>query len=81
MASVTGLSHTAVRPSWTCATCDAPWPCYSARRQLRVEYDGASLSLGLYLAACLVEAAEQLPPSGALYGRFLGWTRGPKAEG
>ena len=77
VASMAGLFHTAVRPSWTCATCDVPWPCATARGQLRAEYDGAPTSLGLYLAACMVEAAGHLPdmPSGELYARFLGWMR------
>lgn len=72
---MTSLSHTPIRGAWTCATCDVPWPCESARGRLRDEYDGASVSLALYLAACMVEAADQLPatPSGELYRRFLGW--------
>jgi len=77
VASVTGLFHTAVRPSWVCPSCDVPWPCATARRDLRAEYADAPVSLGLYLAACMVEAAEQLPAesTGELYARFLGWIR------
>ena len=58
-------------------TCDVPWPCATAQRQLLAEYDGAPTSPGLYLAACMVEAAGHLPdlPSGELYARFLGWMR------
>jgi hypothetical protein len=67
--------HTPVCPQWTCAGCSAPWPCASRRHRLVVEYPHDLLPAALYLAACLVEAAYDLPeaPAGVLYRRFLGW--------
>jgi hypothetical protein len=53
----------------------------SGRAQLLAEYSAADLSLSLYLAARLVEAAHDQPGTGAgdLYARFLGWMRiGPR---
>jgi hypothetical protein len=76
-------AHLPLRPAWTCTGCGAAWPCPSRRSQLTAEYSGADLPLSLYLAACLVEAAFDLPQisAGDLYARFLGWVpirpRGP----
>jgi len=44
---------------------------------LRAEYSGTSVSLAMYLAACMVDAAHDLPhaSAGLLYDRFLGWMR------
>ncbi|RAO61794.1 hypothetical protein LUPAC06_00725 [Micromonospora saelicesensis] len=52
-------------------------PCQTRRRELRAEYDQAPISLALYLAAQLVDAAQDLSqvPAGHLHHRFLGWTR------
>ncbi|SIN44939.1 hypothetical protein [Micromonospora cremea] len=43
----------------------------------RVSYDRAQVSVALYLAAQLVDAAQDLAnvPAGHLHHRFLGWTR------
>jgi hypothetical protein len=45
--------------------------------ELRAEFDGAPVSLALYMGAYLVSAAEDLVgiPSGYLHRRFVGWTR------
>ncbi|MFG3553839.1 flavin reductase [Micromonospora sp. NPDC047557] len=69
--------HPPITPAWTCGDCGADWPCHTRRRELRAEYDGASVSLALYLAAHLVDAAQDLSqvPAGHLHHRFLGWTR------
>jgi hypothetical protein len=69
--------HTPMRPSWRCAGCGGEWPCPSARRRLLAEYEGATVSLALYLASNFVDAAADLPdlPAGNLYRRFLGWVR------
>ncbi|TYC06499.1 flavin reductase [Micromonospora sp. WP24] len=66
-----------VAPAWTCGCCGADWPCQIRRRELRAEYDRAPVSLALYLAAQLVDAAEDLAhlSAGHLHYRFLGWTR------
>jgi hypothetical protein len=67
--------HAPTRPLWTCAGCSAAWPCASRRQQLLAQYPHDLLPAALYLAACLVEAAYDLPdvPAGELYRRFLGW--------
>ena len=69
--------HGAVRPGWTCAGCGLPWPCTTRRRQLAAEYVCAPTSLMVYLAACFVEACEDMPHAtvGGLYARFLLWPR------
>jgi hypothetical protein len=68
-------SHVPVRPTWTCAGCSSAWPCDTRRAELLAEYDRAPVSLSLFLAACLVDAARDLPyaSAGDLYGRFVGW--------
>ncbi|RAO46280.1 hypothetical protein [Micromonospora saelicesensis] len=43
-----------------CGGCGADWPCETRRRELRAEYDRAPVSLALYLAAQLVDAAQDL---------------------
>jgi hypothetical protein len=62
---------------WSCAGCSLPWPCPTRRDQLVAEYPTDTLPLALYLAACLVDAAYDLPdaPAGELYQRFHGWLR------
>ncbi|HEV7899819.1 MAG TPA: flavin reductase [Planosporangium sp.] len=62
-------------------SCWESWPCHARRTQLRAEFDGASVSLGLLMGAHFVEAAHDLPavpavPAGELDTRFLGWVRG-----
>ena len=75
------VGHLPIRPAWTCMACGGPWPCATKRRQFAVHYAEAHVSLALYLASCLVEAAADLPsrPAGLLYEQFLGWL-GPPFE-
>jgi hypothetical protein len=70
--------HMPARPAWICACCWESWPCHTRRAQLRAEFDGAPVSLGLLMGAHFVEAAHDLPAvtAGELYARFLGWIRG-----
>ncbi|MEU8424407.1 flavin reductase [Micromonospora sp. NPDC048835] len=70
-------SHLAITPGWTCGGCGADWPCPTRRQELRAEYHSAPVSLALYLAAQLVDAAQDLAhvPAGHLHYRCLGWTR------
>jgi hypothetical protein len=74
--------HRPLRPAWRCVACDANWPCHTRRRQLTAEFTGATASLGLYLASCMVDAAADLPDTcaGLLYRQFLGWLRHPIAR-
>ncbi len=76
-------SHQASRPSWDCTGCGLAWPCPTRRQELAAQYGGARVSLMLYLAACFVEACEDLPAAtvGDLYGRFLLWPRQPTGKG
>ena len=70
-------THQPIKPAWSCGGCAGQWPCQTRRRELRAEYDRAPVSLALYLAAQLVDAAQDLAdvPAGYLHHRFLGWTR------
>lgn len=70
-------AHGPVLPVWSCGGCGAPWPCPTRRRELRAEFAGAPVSLGLYMGSYLVWAAEDLTwvTAGVLHQRFLGWVR------
>ncbi|MEU4716437.1 hypothetical protein AB0F73_22685 [Micromonospora purpureochromogenes] len=70
-------AHGPVLQIWSCDGCDAPWPCRTRQRELRAEFDGAPVSLALYMGAQLVRAAPDLSwvPAGVLHRRFLGWIR------
>lgn len=69
--------HDPVLPVWSCGGCALPWPGPTRRRELRAEFDGAPVSLALYLGAQLVRASADLTwlPAGGLHRRFLGWLR------
>ncbi|GIJ25492.1 hypothetical protein Vqi01_06540 [Micromonospora qiuiae] len=69
--------HMPLLAVWTCATCDAPWPCPPAQVQL-TEYHGRDrISLSMYMGALLTAALADLPDvdPGELTTRFLAWTR------
>jgi hypothetical protein len=73
--------HVAARPTWDCLVYEQPWPCAVAKVELAEQY--TSMSLGLFLASCMIEAIEQLIDSDAaipkdLHDRFLGWVAGAK---
>ncbi|MFI7605987.1 hypothetical protein ACIBTV_12765 [Micromonospora sp. NPDC049366] len=72
--------HLPVTPDWTCATCGADWPCATKRRRLLDEYQRDRAALGVYLAACLAVASDQLRrvPVAALQQRFTGWLPRPR---
>jgi len=74
--------HRAMRPSWQCASCGGPWPCHSAQLRLWAEFDGALVSLALYLTGTFVDACQDLryESAGVLHHRFLGWIRSLKGE-
>src|SRR6266508_3181610 len=80
---VTVSAHLPARPTWTCTGCGVDWPCPTRRAQLAAEFAEAPVSLGVYLGACLADAAGDLPavPAGVLYHRFLAWLRyGPASS-
>ncbi|MBW4701008.1 MULTISPECIES: hypothetical protein [unclassified Micromonospora] len=70
-------AHSPVPPIWSCAGCSLPWPCATRRQELRAEFDGAPVSLTIYLASYLTWAAEDLTwvQAGVWYRRFIGWAR------
>ncbi len=70
--------HRAMRPSWHCVSCGDVWPCHGARLRLRAEFDGAPVSLAIFLAGSFLDACEDLAsvPAGRLHDRFLGWMKG-----
>ncbi len=70
-------AHSPVTPDWTCAGCGREWPCPSRRGELLAEYDGALVSLVVYLGNHLVAAVADLPqvPAGRLHHRIVGWVR------
>jgi hypothetical protein len=66
--------HEALRPSWQCAGCGAPWPCITRRRQLRAEYSREP-ELAALMEWYLTQAGDDLPgasPAG-LDARFVAW--------
>jgi len=66
--------HEALRPSWQCAGCGAPWPCATRRRQLRAEYSREPELEALmewYLAQAGSDLRGASPPG--LVARFVGW--------
>lgn len=69
--------HIPIQPAWTCAGCADPWPCHTRREELLAEYAGATVSLSVYMATCLLDAMIDLADnrSGYLYWRFMGWWR------
>jgi hypothetical protein len=70
--------HRPRRPYWSCQWCSTPWPCGSAQDSLLATYDGATVSLCLFMGQMLVEACIDLGNSvggGDLYDRFLVWVR------
>ncbi|GGM47688.1 hypothetical protein GCM10011608_35580 [Micromonospora sonchi] len=73
--------HTPLRPTWCCRSDGQPWPCGEARLLLRLEYDGNTVGLTIYLAGMMYEAMRDLyhlnphdgPEPSALFDRFVTW--------
>lgn len=68
--------HLPMRPLWGCDTCQAEWPCHSARLALLAEYHADRVALRVYLAALMAEAdvhLSQVHRNADLYRRFLDW--------
>ncbi|GAA1802139.1 hypothetical protein [Planosporangium flavigriseum] len=71
------MSHLPQRPDWHCRACREDWPCLGARADLLTEYANTRPSLGMYLAAQMMDAVLDLghPLDAAMYDRFLSWVR------
>lgn len=69
--------HRRARPGWDCERCHRSWPCHPARAELGREYGVDRPALATYMCAQLHDAVRELPgePVGALYFRFIAWTR------
>ncbi|WP_433792698.1 hypothetical protein [Actinoplanes sp. CA-252034] len=71
--------HMAMRPSWDCRVCGAPWPCASAKVALSEEYRSFPSLLTLFLMSTYQEAREHLGYLGQpadLFERIVGWAQG-----
>ncbi|SDZ35510.1 hypothetical protein SAMN05444365_11132 [Micromonospora pattaloongensis] len=73
-------AHGPMRPIWLCGGCGVPWPCPTRRRQLAAEFEGAPMSLAIYMGTHLLTAMEDMKwaPAGPLHRRFLGWVQPPR---
>ncbi len=70
------MTHLPIRPAWNCQACDNPWPCVTARANLRREHCGHVAALAVLMSGQAVVAAPDLGDTitaGDLYRRFLGW--------
>jgi hypothetical protein len=66
------VNHLPRQPSWECADCGTPWPCDEARNRLNEQLLAQRVATTLYLASCLMRAAEDLGISPSeLAVRFL----------
>lgn len=87
MAVVTCGPHTPIRPIWLCRACGHPWPCGDAKLALLAEYERDRVSLFVYVAGALGDAADDLAKLGAdgpndeeLFDRFLCWPKSRQLE-
>jgi hypothetical protein len=78
-AEIAAMTHMPRRPWWTCTFCQDPWPCLDARAVLLARM--STSVLGIYMTTQLNAAAADMPRAvpGALWGRFLAWTRTDEA--
>lgn len=74
-----GGAHQALRPGWTCTTCNggAPWPCSPARVRLAEEYAANRVNLSMFMGNLLTDALTEMPATSPeeLFERFISWTR------
>jgi hypothetical protein len=69
----------AMRPSWDCRVCGAPWPCAPGKVALSEEYRDFPSLLILFLMSTYHEAREHLGYLGQpadLFERIAGWAHG-----
>ncbi|MEU5565470.1 hypothetical protein [Micromonospora musae] len=79
--TLTSPPHTPLRPVWACRACGHPWPCASARLNLKAEFARQEATLAIYLAGLMYEAMHDLyhlnPSDGPgprdLFARFVAW--------
>ncbi|WP_285788597.1 flavin reductase [Micromonospora sp. NBRC 101691] len=70
--------HIAVRPSWRCRVCGAPWPCQPAKLQLLDLYADDRLGLMVDLGMAMAAALPDLPRDENQLDRFVRWARPPR---
>ncbi|GAA0734280.1 hypothetical protein Drose_35105 [Dactylosporangium roseum] len=69
-------THRVVRPSWTCAVDELPWPCTEAQRSLRTNDPAMLRQTMANLMAIAQQELDDTDPT-TLYRRFLAWTLEP----
>ncbi|MEU0560915.1 hypothetical protein [Dactylosporangium sp. NPDC006015] len=70
-------AHRPVQPSWTCGTCQAPWPCEPRRIRFAADYAGRRQELRAVLALFMISALDDLiEPIEVVHSRFVGWVSG-----
>ncbi len=79
--TVEGTEHLHDRPNWDCRICKTPWPCATAKADLRDEFRTFPSVLTIYLSSQMYDALTDLTSDGEptppdLYQRFLSWASG-----
>jgi hypothetical protein len=77
MVDVHIAGHVELRPGWTCRACSRPWPCQTARRDLKQELTPTYLKLNMWMA--MQDAIHDMPdvPTSVQQRRFMHWTGDP----
>lgn len=77
------FEHRPRRPDWTCWECRNIWPCYRAHVELLSAYRYDLAQLRDVMESWWKDARQDLPDvhAGALYARFVGWTRDTEDTG
>jgi hypothetical protein len=70
-------THLGDRPTWTCRTCGADWPCGPARERLLREYESDPTSLAMLMWTHLEHFSldQGAGPLAGAFDRFIAWTR------
>jgi hypothetical protein len=77
------VGHLPVRPTWDCGYCGDEWPCKEVRESLTDPLRLDTVSVAVYMAGKLGEAARDLAhldPDG-LFARFIAWTQRAPLDG
>jgi hypothetical protein len=71
--------HLSTRPSWGCRTCERPWPCTAARKDMLDEFEHFPSVLIVYMQSQMTAALVDMTNSGQSsppdhFERFISWT-------